>query len=84
VIRRARADDAERLTILARSSKATWGYDAEFMALVAPLLDFSRVDIGTATIFVLEDACRILGFYRLNVIDGKPFCHRPRVATAAL
>jgi len=72
-IRQATAADAPELTAVAMRSKAHWGYDAEFMRRVAPLLDFGSVDIEREHIYVLEADDPIAGFYRLSEIDGRPF-----------
>ncbi len=72
-VNRANPADAGTMTALAMRSKAHWGYDADFMRNVAPLLDFRRVEIAHALIYVLEDAVTILGLYRLTMIDDRPF-----------
>ena len=53
-IRRARADDAVRLTGLALRSKAHWGYDAAFMEACIPALTISSERIAAEQRFVLE------------------------------
>lgn len=66
-IRRARVDEAERLTLLARRSKAHWGYDAEFMRRVADDIVIPATAIEAGEVHVLEDdAGAVLGVHRLR------------------
>jgi uncharacterized protein (TIGR00730 family) len=64
-IRRARPDQAEALSALAIRSKAHWGYDAEFMQLVAPMLTFSADAVRDQPVYVLDVDGELAGFYRL-------------------
>jgi GNAT superfamily N-acetyltransferase len=72
-IRAARNSEAPVLSSLALGSKAHWNYDSAFMHSVAPLLDFTSVDIERAHIYVLEEQEAIVGFYRLRVYEIGPF-----------
>jgi GNAT superfamily N-acetyltransferase len=70
-IRRARPDEASALTELAMRSKARWGYDAEFMAACRPLLTLSPVYFIAHSVYMLEAANRVVGFYALtDMRDG--------------
>jgi ribosomal protein S18 acetylase RimI-like enzyme len=70
-IRRARPDEAERLSELARRSKASWGYDEGFMRRAAVELTITADAISSQEVWVLEDqGGAILGFHR--VIPGDP------------
>ena len=70
-IRQARPDEAERLSELARRSKASWGYDEDFMRRAAVELTITRDAIASHEVWVLEDeGDAILGFHR--VISGDP------------
>ncbi|MFD9358728.1 GNAT family N-acetyltransferase [Streptomyces sp. NPDC060031] len=55
-VRAARAEEAQALTELVRRSKAYWGYDAEFLADVAPELRIDAADVTARRIVVAEDA----------------------------
>jgi GNAT superfamily N-acetyltransferase len=69
-IRRARPEEAEQLSGLARRSKAHWGYDAEFLRRVAAELTITPRAITDHEVWVLEDQGRVIGFHR--VIPGQP------------
>jgi len=69
-IRRARPDEAEQLTGLARRSKAHWGYDEEFLRRAAADLTITPPAIAEHEVWVLENDGRIIGFHR--VIPGEP------------
>ena len=59
------------LTDLARRSKASWGYDADFMRRAAAELTVTENAIASHEVWVLEDGKgRVLGFHR--VIPGQP------------
>jgi len=70
MIRAARATDAEVLSQLAFSSKAYWGYSAEFMDACREELSISDHDIGRQPTYVLEDGHRVIGFYSLLSLDA--------------
>src|SRR5512132_2276111 len=67
VIRSAAASEAPTLTALAYRSKAYWGYDAAFMEACRDDLTTSADDIHTGLVHVLEEAGRIVGFYKLRM-----------------
>ncbi len=70
-IRRARPDEAATLTALARRSKASWGYDADFLARAATELTITPFQVAEHQAWVLADeGGTILGFHL--VIAGDP------------
>jgi GNAT superfamily N-acetyltransferase len=71
IIRQARPEEAQRISDLALRSKASWGYDAEFMEACRSALTLTPEYITTHLVFVLEAQGQILGFYSLVVRDGE-------------
>ena len=69
MFRRARTEEAELLTQLSRRSKAHWGYDAEFMRIVAGDLTVTPSAIKTHEVWILEEDGRILGFHQVKLGD---------------
>jgi len=69
MFRRARTDEAEYLTYLSRRSKAHWGYDAEFLRIVAGDLTVTTAAIKTHEVWILEEADTILGFHQVRLGD---------------
>jgi GNAT superfamily N-acetyltransferase len=70
-IRRAQPGEAQLLTELARRSKASWGYDADFMERAAGELTITSAAIIEHEVWVLEDRKgMVIGFHR--VIPGEP------------
>jgi N-acetylglutamate synthase-like GNAT family acetyltransferase len=67
VIRSAAAAEAPTLTALAFRSKAYWGYDATFMEACREDLTTSADDILAGLVYVIEEAGRIVGFYKLRL-----------------
>ncbi len=65
-IRAAVAGDAPVLSDLAFRAKAHWGYDAAFMEACREDLRVSEQDILTCSVYVLQQAGRINGFYQLR------------------
>jgi GNAT superfamily N-acetyltransferase len=67
-IRPANPGEAAELSELALRSKAHWGYDAQFLERVRPLLTFTEDDLATAAaVAVLEDiAGEPRGVYRIT------------------
>ncbi|MGE5335577.1 MAG: GNAT family N-acetyltransferase [Nitrososphaerota archaeon] len=70
-IRRARPEEAERLTTLIRRSKAHWGYDAALLDAWRPDLTLDRETIARDPVYCAEDTESgiVLGvshFYGLN------------------
>ena len=64
-IRRARPEEAEQLSGLARRSKAHLGYDGEFLRRVAAELTITPRAITEHEVWVLEDQGRVVGFHRV-------------------
>jgi GNAT superfamily N-acetyltransferase len=67
VIRPASPAEAPILSDLAFRSKAHWGYDEAFMEACRADLTMSPDDILAGTVYVLEAAGRIVGYYRLRL-----------------
>ncbi len=65
-IRPARPGEAAALSELALRSKAHWGYDAEFLERVRPLLTFQERDLLGAGVRVLASAHGAVGVYRVS------------------
>ena len=63
MIRDARADDCLRLTALAFSSKAHWGYDDSFMEACRDELTVREADLVRRWVRVADDAGAIVGFH---------------------
>jgi GNAT superfamily N-acetyltransferase len=68
LIRPARAGEPQLLSALAMRSKAHWGYDAEFMEKVRPLLTFTEADLVSSVVYVLSIDEQALGVYRITGI----------------
>ena len=68
-VRLARLDEAAHLSELALRSKASWGYDAGFMAACVPSLTLTVEQMQRQSVFVIEAATDIAGFGSLR-IDG--------------
>lgn len=71
--RRATAADAPQLSALALRSKASWGYDADFMQRVQSDFIISNAYVSDWPVFILEDSDRAIGFYGFRIHDGQPF-----------
>jgi GNAT superfamily N-acetyltransferase len=69
VIRPAHAGEAATLTELAMRSKAHWGYDAAFMAVLRPILTVDEAALAASPVRVLDDREGTIGWYRLT---GEP------------
>ena len=70
-IRRARPDEADALSALARRSKAHWGYDADFLERVQDAMTLHADEIGRHEVWVLESSSGMpIGYHR--VIPGEP------------
>lgn len=63
--RTARPEDADRLTALARASKASWGYPDAWRAEWAPGLALTRDYIEREVVWVAEEGSEVIGFYAL-------------------
>lgn len=69
-LRRARSDDADRLTEIAMDAKASWGYSAEFMESCRPELTITARRIEDETMIVAESPLgELLGFVSVVVDD---------------
>jgi hypothetical protein len=53
-LRRAVWGEAAEITALVLRSKASWGYDAQFMRRAAPELVVTEADIATRDVFVAQ------------------------------
>jgi len=63
MIRRARMHEAALLTSLALRAKASWGYDAVFMAEASEEIAISPASLARVPFYVIERDSRVLGFY---------------------
>jgi N-acetylglutamate synthase-like GNAT family acetyltransferase len=70
IVRAARADEAEQLTRLALRSKASWGYDAEFMQACARVLTITPERIERELFFVLERDGQVVGLVALAQVGA--------------
>jgi GNAT superfamily N-acetyltransferase len=69
--RPARADEAELLTDLSLRSKASWGYDAGFLARCRAVMTVRARNIKSHPHYVAELDGRVVGFYGFEPeIDG--------------
>jgi ribosomal protein S18 acetylase RimI-like enzyme len=68
-IRTARSDEAAVLTGIAMHSKASWGYDADFLAACVPGLTVSPERIARDVYFLIEVDTKVAGFGSL-LVDG--------------
>lgn len=66
ILRPAAAGEADQLTALTRRSKASWGYDSEFLERVDHLLVVHASDIDEGGFVVAERDGVLLGYYRLR------------------
>ena len=66
LIRLTKPIEAAVLSALALRSKASWGYDAMFMAACVDELTILAERIQKNPTYVLEEKGRVLGFYMLE------------------
>ena len=66
IIRRARSDEAPKLTALARRSKGYWGYGDAFLTACEKELRVSDAELAYSPAHLIEDFGRIIGFYMLQ------------------
>lgn len=66
VIRQAKPDEAEAITDLVLRSKAHWGYSAEFMRYVGPILTVTAAYLNQHPAYVFIDDGQMLGFASLK------------------
>ena len=64
-VRRARQDEAERLTALAMKAKASWGYDDAFMEMCRAELALTPETLQAWTVWVAECAGELAGMIAL-------------------
>ena len=64
-VRRARQDEAERLTALAMKAKASWGYDDAFMEMCRAELTLTPEKLGAWTVWVAECGGELAGMIAL-------------------
>lgn len=70
-LRPAEPDEAAALTALALAAKASWGYDADFMARCRDIMAISPEAVAQHPYYVIEDAMtELLGFYGFDFSDG--------------
>lgn len=69
VVRAARPEEVSALTELAMRSKASWGYDAAFMAACREELTFTPEKMAAWTVWVAELDGRLAGMAALS-LDG--------------
>lgn len=69
-IRRARADEGERLREIARVSKGHWDYDADFVAAWAARLDMSAEALSGNEIYVGEVDGDVVSWSALTMKHG--------------
>lgn len=66
-LRNASPEEAPVLTAVAMISKASWGYDAAFMARVAPEMAVTEEMFSDSRIVAAQDGSEIVGYYRLRL-----------------
>ena len=71
-IRRARADDASRLSEIAHAAKRHWGYAEDLLALWETDLTVTSAFIATHPVYCAPIGTEVVGFYALSP-DGENF-----------
>src|ERR1700754_402689 len=69
-VREARGEEADVLTGLAMRAKASWGYDAAFMAACHEELTLTPAKLAAWRVWVAEAEGRIAGMIALSLADG--------------
>jgi GNAT superfamily N-acetyltransferase len=69
-VRAARPDEAAALTELALRAKASWGYDAAFMAACRAELTMTAEKVAAWSVWVAEADGALAGMVALNLQDG--------------
>lgn len=69
-VREARADEAAALTELALRAKASWGYDAAFMAACCEELTITPAKMAAWQVWVADAEGEIAGMVALSLQDG--------------
>jgi GNAT superfamily N-acetyltransferase len=70
VVRKARSEEADVLTDLAMRAKASWGYDAAFMAACRDELTMTAARMAAWQVWVAEADGAVAGMIALNLQDG--------------
>ncbi|MGH6718844.1 MAG: GNAT family N-acetyltransferase [Alphaproteobacteria bacterium] len=70
ILRPARPDECAALSLLAVRSKASWGYDDDFMAQCRDELTLHPSDVEGGTCVVAEVAGAVAGVYALAPLEG--------------
>lgn len=78
-IRKARSDDAQKLSQLAFHSKEYWGYNHDFMEACRPELTYTPMDINDSKccFYLAVGAMSLIGFYGL---EQRSFQHMELIA----
>ena len=71
-VRHAHPDEIPDLNQLAWQSKATWGYDADFMAAAIPDLEVTADQVGAGHVFVIELRGELLAFCTIEIDAQNP------------
>ncbi len=66
-IRRARPEDAEKLSQIARAAKSYWNYPEKWLILWKNDLQVTREDILKNEVFAMSEKDEIIGFYELKI-----------------
>ena len=72
IIRRAARHEAGALSRLAMRSKASWGYDTDFMERCRPELTVSEAQVMERPTYVAAAGDEILGFVALAPLEDEP------------
>jgi hypothetical protein len=67
-------DELSGLSDLCFRSKATWGYDKEFMEACRGELSFGPRDLELTPIAVAEHDGKPIGVAQLKIVDGELIC----------
>ena len=62
IIRRARTDEAPKLTAPSRRSKGYWGYDGAFVSACEKELSVSEAELAHNPAYVIDSSGGIIGF----------------------
>ncbi len=71
MIRPATVEENGVLSHLAMRSKSHWGYDENFLEACREDLTFTKQDIEEHSVYVIEEEEQLVGFYRLEIKQGK-------------
>jgi GNAT superfamily N-acetyltransferase len=70
-MRRALPDDAERLSQIARTAKAHWGYPAAWLAVWEPILRITHEYLERQLVYVATHGEEMVGFFALEPRDDR-------------